>query len=121
MEAAAEKAEKDAKTEMLNADARLKEIEEQEKAIKSDGQYKEAVKAFKDAKEALGLEGLDKEKKEIRKEINEAAKDNEHVVSLRQRTLDLERQAEELGDEAERLRETADRLDESLLQTISEG
>ena len=62
-----DQAEKGARIELLDSNQRLKEIDEEEKAIKAGEQYKSAMKEFKSVKEDLGLDDLDKEKKSARK------------------------------------------------------
>ncbi len=79
------------------------------------------MKEFKSVKEKLGLGELGKEKKEIRKEIGEAARDNEPAITLKERTGRMLQEAERLAAEAEELQQGANGRNESLLPTISEG
>ena len=109
-----DQAEKGARIELPDSNQRLKEIDEEEKGIKASEQYKSAMKEFKSVKEDLGLDELGKEKKEIRKEIGEAARDNEPAITLKERTG-------RMLQEAEKLQQGADGRNERLLPTISEG
>ena len=65
------------------------------------------MKEFKAVKEDLGLGELGKEKKEIRKEIGEAARDNEPAITLKERTGRMLQESERLEAEAEELQQGA--------------
>ena len=102
-----------------SADSKLKNLNEREKEIKREPEYKEADAAFKQVKEELGLNEVTRAKKERREEIKIEAEDDDAIIEIQRQIAQLNDAADAAEGECNTLRQSVETEERAVIEAVA--